>query len=270
MPIEKRPLLERLTSRVRVEDSGCWVWTGSTRKGYGKISVDGKSEQAHRASYEAHVGAIPAGLTIDHLCRNKACINPAHLEPVTNQENLRRAQPFRVLKDHCVHGHPLSGENLMLQQKKRGIERVCRECNLTALRKWRAKTADKRAAAFKPKPKPEHCRKGHPFTEVRHGPNGKEWRQCAECRREREVRRNSVVREARAADPKPRIAKTHCIRGHELSGDNVSVHVYGAKVMRQCVACRRGYQLAAKEARAAAKAARKEAKRLAKARAVER
>ena len=202
MPIEKRPLLERLTSRVRVEDSGCWVWTGCTTNGYGKISVDGKSEQAHRASYVAHIGPIPSGLQLDHLCRNRACVNPAHLEPVTNRENVLRgvgASALNARKTHCVNGHPLSGGNLMLQQKKRGIERVCRECNRTELRQWRAKTADKRAAAFQPKPKPEHCRKGHPFTEVRHGPNGKEWRQCAECRREREVRRRLAAKEKRAA-----------------------------------------------------------------------
>lgn len=69
-------------------DTGCWVWRGRTnRDGYGKI---GRQTLAHRAYYEALVGPIPDGLTIDHLCRNRACVNPDHMEPVPAVENVRR------------------------------------------------------------------------------------------------------------------------------------------------------------------------------------
>lgn len=74
-----------------VEVDGCWLWTGSRRGGYGRAKLAGiGSIDAHRLSYEHHVGPIPDGLVIDHLCRNRSCINPAHLEPVTTKENIRR------------------------------------------------------------------------------------------------------------------------------------------------------------------------------------
>lgn len=75
---------------------GCWVWTAASNgRGYGRIWVDGRPHPAHRVAYEIHVGPIPAGMEIDHLCRNRGCVNPAHLEPVTRRENLRRARVSR-------------------------------------------------------------------------------------------------------------------------------------------------------------------------------
>lgn len=73
----------------------CWVWRGGTVNGYGRTSVAGKAVAVHRAAYEVLVGPIPEGLTLDHLCRNRACYNPAHLEPVTLSENVRRAWDAR-------------------------------------------------------------------------------------------------------------------------------------------------------------------------------
>lgn len=80
---------ETILSRYRV-DGGCWVWQGAKRGGYGRVKLAGKTQEAHRVSYEFHIGHIPDGLVLDHLCRNRACINPAHLEPVTQEENIRR------------------------------------------------------------------------------------------------------------------------------------------------------------------------------------
>lgn len=86
--------------------TACWHWTGPTDRGYGKISVNARRVKAHRFIYEREVGPIPDGLTLDHLCRNTACVNPAHLEPVTNSENVRR-QGAALRKDVCPRGHAL-------------------------------------------------------------------------------------------------------------------------------------------------------------------
>ncbi len=96
-PQRRRETLPERISRFVVESpNGCWEWNGSRFKtGYGKMRIDGRTVSVHRASYEAHVGPIPDGLQIDHLCRNRPCCNPAHLEPVTASENLRRAAAAR-------------------------------------------------------------------------------------------------------------------------------------------------------------------------------
>jgi hypothetical protein len=76
--------------------SGCWVWQGALSSGYGSMRADGRTRPAHRVFYERHLGAIPKGLDLDHLCRNKACVNPAHLEPVTRRENVWRGAATKV------------------------------------------------------------------------------------------------------------------------------------------------------------------------------
>jgi hypothetical protein len=82
---------ERITRRVEHDENGCWVWQGSTSgKGYGYLRVNGRSNYAHRVSYEAFVGPIPEGEVIDHLCRNARCCNPSHLEPVSTSVNVQR------------------------------------------------------------------------------------------------------------------------------------------------------------------------------------
>lgn len=85
-------VLERFWIKVQRDDEGCWAWIGSRNgKGYALFEVAGRgSKRAHRWAYEHFIGPIPDGLTIDHLCLNKSCVNPHHLEPVTNAENQRR------------------------------------------------------------------------------------------------------------------------------------------------------------------------------------
>lgn len=90
---------ERIAGRSTLSDSGCWEWQRvRDRDGYGITHFGGKRVRAHRLSYEAHIGPIPAGLTIDHLCRNTCCVNPLHLEAVTNEENVRRARESRAFE----------------------------------------------------------------------------------------------------------------------------------------------------------------------------
>lgn len=118
-----------------IEQDGCWIYTGTiNNKGYGTIL----GRAAHRYFYEHLVGPIPKGLTIDHLCRVKACVNPTHLEPVTFSENTQRRPD--VNKTHCKHGHEMTPENTII---KRGGEnrtpiRNCRTCKNLARRVHRA------------------------------------------------------------------------------------------------------------------------------------
>ena len=83
---------ERIARLTEVDDNGCWLWLGHLdRRGYGRLEVNGTYMNAHRGVYTVFVGPIPDGLHLDHLCRNTTCVNPMHMEPVTNAENQRRA-----------------------------------------------------------------------------------------------------------------------------------------------------------------------------------
>lgn len=133
-------------TKYTVTDNGCWEWTGARcPMGYGKVAVqlaDGRrsSTNAHRLFYEYLVEHIKPGLQLDHLCRNTSCVNPAHLEPVTNGENIWRA--IRDTRPTCPQGHLYTPENTWHD----GKTRRCRECRRTADREakrvWRASNAD--------------------------------------------------------------------------------------------------------------------------------
>jgi hypothetical protein len=134
------PAVVRFAEKIALTDSGCLEWiAGLDKDGYGKFhrggTGPGSSTRAHRWSYEYHVGPIPDGLHLDHLCRNPPCVNPEHLEPVTCRENLMRGDTpaaRQLLRTHCPKGHPYSGDNLAM----RGNERRCRECGRIANRNW--------------------------------------------------------------------------------------------------------------------------------------
>lgn len=120
----------RFWAKVDPQASGCWRWTASKKMGgYGQYQLEGWPQLAHRVAYEYLVGPIPAGLTIDHLCRNRWCVNPEHLEPVTQRENNLRGGSLVALnarKTHCKRGHPLSGPNLYIHPTAGA--RQCRIC----------------------------------------------------------------------------------------------------------------------------------------------
>lgn len=117
----------------------CWAWTGARMPaGYGQVGVDGKTQLAHRVTYQLLIGPIPDELQLDHLCLNKPCCHPLHTEPVTAVVNGRRARADRF---RCAQGHPLAGRNLVIRIR-RGCEehRTCRLCQYEWQRQSRHNT----------------------------------------------------------------------------------------------------------------------------------
>ncbi len=109
-------------------NEGCWLWTGALNSnGYG-MGATGVS--AHRLAYEWMVGPIPYGRDLDHLCRNRACVNPHHLEPVTRSVNVLRAMEGRVRPavDFCRYGHQMTGDNVRMWSNGEGVRPQCYRC----------------------------------------------------------------------------------------------------------------------------------------------
>lgn len=117
------------TKMTKGKDTECWDWTSYKYwNGYGMFWDGKKQVRAHRWSHEHFVGPIPDGLVIDHLCRNRLCVNPKHLEPVTQRENLLRGDTIPAIhaaKTHCKRGHEFTEKNTFINLSKR----YCRECS---------------------------------------------------------------------------------------------------------------------------------------------
>lgn len=145
-PLEPRPeYYGRFMEKVHPQQDGCWGWTAEKiYSGYGRFRLPGRNGRkvlAHRLSYEMFVGPIATGLHIDHTCRNRSCVNPDHLETVTHQENVRRGDSGKYLRErtHCVRGHEFTKENTYLRPEG---GRGCKVCRARASRDHYRKASD--------------------------------------------------------------------------------------------------------------------------------
>lgn len=131
---------KRFWPKVKKQPSGCWLWTGALSVGYGVIGVGTKLVKAHRLSYEWQHGPIPRGLTLDHLCRVPACVNPQHLEPVSHKENILRGNgraAVNARRPACPCGQPYFVVPFTKPNGTKAWQRRCRACSRrTDLRRY--------------------------------------------------------------------------------------------------------------------------------------
>lgn len=222
---------------ARSELGPCWLWTGSKdRHGYGQfdVHIDGakKNHRAHRWGYQQLVRELEASETLDHLCRVRPCVNPAHLDPVTHAVNVRRGTAGQRNRDatHCPNGHLLTADNVILTKNQ---WRSCRECQRARTREANRKTrgtipGDYRVGGVIP----DSCLRGHPYTPENTYLTTSGGRECRVCR-------NARARTTRAPSEHPSNSeKTHCPRGHPYDSENT---VRSNRGHRECRKCRTEY-----------------------------
>lgn len=123
----------RIASKISGEsECGCWIWGAAKTNGYGVVQFEGRVQRAHRVVYELLVKApIPHGLQLDHTCRNRACVNPSHMEPVSGIVNNARSNSVsakHARQTQCLRGHDLVDGNVYLRKRGHNVERFCRAC----------------------------------------------------------------------------------------------------------------------------------------------
>lgn len=141
-------LPDRIANKISINSvTGCWEWTAcTTATGYGRVWNGERSDWAHRVVYKVFRGSIPEDKVLDHLCRTRHCVNPEHLEPVTDRENTIRGDCPDVTrarhraKRFCKRDHPLFGENVYLSPNGR---RNCRKCHVIHKAAYEARKAAK-------------------------------------------------------------------------------------------------------------------------------
>lgn len=128
---------KRFIENIRINlQTGCWDWQGKlNRDGYGYFTTDRKWWSAHKFFYVYIVGEVTEGLELDHLCRNRKCVNPEHLDPVTHLENVRRGD--RVSREFCKNGHHLETVGIYKENGPHGKTKRCAECARIATRKYK-------------------------------------------------------------------------------------------------------------------------------------
>ena len=136
-------LFDRLEKFIEREpNSGCWLWTGTcTPNGYGGTTAYGRKRRAHRLIWFESGNSTPDGMQLDHLCRVRCCVNPAHLELVTPRTNTLRGIGIAALRakiTHCRKGHPYAGENLVIRPNRSRRCRICDHASRTAFSAMRS------------------------------------------------------------------------------------------------------------------------------------
>lgn len=225
----------RLWRRTTVDEvTGCWTWTGGLIQGYGQTDFLGHHYRLHRLAKIVFDETFDQALTLDHLCRNRACWRLDHLEPCTMRTNVLRSTSVsakNAVKTHCKYGHELSGDNVIAVP----TGRQCRTCAKRRSRESEERRTARRRAARVERPPRTHCVNGHELTPD--NIDTPESRRCLVCKRERnrqwmrEYNRNvrgPLRAEAREAKP----PRTHCVHGYELTPDDPN-----RAVMSGCKAC---------------------------------
>lgn len=172
-------LLRLVIEEPSTYHTGCWSWPGRESFGYGRVEMDGRVLMVHRVVYERLRGPIPDGLCLDHLCRNRYCANPDHLEPVTQRENTLRGVGVtarNARKTHCLNGHEFD----YISPKRGG--RRCLTCN---------KAYEKKKHPGIHCGKKTHCPRGHEYAGHNLIVNSKGGRECRTCQRDRSTRRRA-------------------------------------------------------------------------------
>lgn len=235
-------LPERFWEKAREDSSGCWIWVRAKSSGYGKIEWCGRSAYAHVVAYSQLVGDIPDGLVVDHechvpetcrggsVCKHRACVNPAHLEVKTNEENTSRGRVSHANshKSHCPKGHEYAEANT--RRDKHG-NRFCRACERErSAARFDAYKSNRQTPVIKHRV--THCTSGHEYTPRNSGVNASGSRYCLTCRRESNRAAYTEWRSRNPIEP-----KTHCPQGHEYTPENTHVS-RGARKCRECARIR--------------------------------
>jgi hypothetical protein len=139
--IQSKIPIENFKKHIQITKEGCWEWTAKIHKntGYGYFTVKGKTHLSHRFSYKYFKGEIPLNLCIDHICENRKCVNPEHLQAITLKQNILKGKSVCAQKAkqiYCHKNHPLSGENLYITPDNR---RQCKTCNKIRQKKYLSK-----------------------------------------------------------------------------------------------------------------------------------
>ena len=212
----------KIINNIKIGDD-CWEWTGGIRndEGYGYLCFSGmnykKRQVAHRVVYEIFIGDIPDNMDLDHLCRNRKCVNPWHLEPVTRSENVKRGEAgkYQTLRTHCPKGHERNSQNTGTRTTKEGkVKHYCKVCSVAVSRAWQLRKYEEKGITPVLNSEKTHCPKGHEYSEENTyiNPNSKT-RTCKTCQKEAQIIYNNSVKEGK--EIKRRV--THCKRGHDLS-----------------------------------------------------
>jgi hypothetical protein len=185
--VPKRTLstAERFWEKVD-KSGGCWEWTAYKRQGYGRFSMPGGPVLAHRLAWLMLIGPIPAGLVLDHLCRNPGCVNPAHLEPVTPGVNVMRGTgpiAANATKTHCPAGHPYD----RISAKRRECRTCDRDRHRAARGGWQGRVYDEVRS---------HCIHGHEYTPENTRIASDGGQRCRACDREHQRRYRLRLKEA--------------------------------------------------------------------------